>query len=69
MINGAECEPYLTCDYRLMLEDGYGLINGIRLLLKGSGADRAYLCVEDNKPEAIENLKKSFRFFLRMKRR
>lgn len=58
LINGAECEPYLTGDYRLMLEDGYGLINGIRLLLKGSGADRAYLCVEDNKPEAIENLKK-----------
>ena len=56
LINGAECEPFLTCDYRLMLEDAYALINGIRLLLKGSGAKKAYLCLEDNKPKAAEHL-------------
>lgn len=58
LINGAECEPFLTCDYRLMLENGYALVNGVRLLLKGSGADRAYICLEDNKPLAAENLRK-----------
>lgn len=56
LINGAECEPYLTCDYRLMLEEGHALVNGVRLLLKGSGAERAYICLEDNKPKAAENL-------------
>lgn len=56
LINGAECEPYLTCDYRLMLEEGYELVNGARLLLKASGAERACICLEDNKPQAAENL-------------
>ena len=56
LINGAECEPYLTCDYRLMLEEGYALVNGARLLLKASGAERACICLEDNKPQAAENL-------------
>ncbi len=58
LINGAECEPFLTCDYRLMLEEGYSLLNGVRLLLKGSGAEKAYICMEDNKPLAAENLQK-----------
>ena len=58
LINGAECEPFLTCDYRLMLEQGPALLNGVRLLLKASGAGKAYVCIEDNKPEAIENLRK-----------
>ena len=56
LINGAECEPFLTCDYRLMLEEAYALINGVRLLLKGSGAKKAYICLEDNKPKAAEHL-------------
>lgn len=56
LINGAECEPFLTCDYRLMLEEGYALINGVRLLLKCSGASHAYICIEDNKPLAAKNL-------------
>ncbi len=57
LINGAECEPFLTCDYRLMLEDSYAVINGVRLLLKGSGAKKAYICMEDNKPAAAARLK------------
>ena len=56
LINGAEFEPFLTCDYRLMLEEAYALINGVRLLLKGSGAKKAYICLEDNKPKAAEHL-------------
>ncbi|MBS6398203.1 MAG: electron transport complex subunit RsxC [Clostridiales bacterium] len=56
LINGAECEPFLTCDYRLMVEQSYGVINGVRLLLKASGAKNAYICMEDNKPEAAKIL-------------
>ena len=41
-----------------MLEQGYGILNGICLLLKASGAKKAYLCIEDNKPEAISSLRK-----------
>ena len=59
LINGAECEPFLTCDYRLMLEESFALLNGVRLLLKGSGAKKAVICVEDNKPEAIACLERA----------
>ena len=57
IINGCECEPYLTCDYRVMLERREELIGGAKLLLKVLGADKCYLSIEDNKPEAIKALK------------
>ena len=57
LINGAECEPYLTCDYRLMMEQGYALVNGVGLLMKASGALEAVICVEDNKLDAANRLK------------
>lgn len=56
LVNGAECEPFLTCDYRLMMEYGYAVVNGVQLLKKASGAERAYICIEDNKPEAVKTL-------------
>lgn len=58
LINAAECEPFLTCDYRLMLEQSFAVINGVRVLLKASGADKAYICMEDNKPDAAKLLQK-----------
>lgn len=58
LINASECESYLTCDYRLMMEQGYAVVNGVRLMLKASGAPKAYICIEDNKPEAADSLKK-----------
>lgn len=54
LINASECEPYLTCDHRLMLESAYDIINGIRLLLKLSNAKKAFICIEDNKKDAVE---------------
>ena len=57
LINGVECEPYLTCDYRSMLEYSYAIVNGVRLLWKAAGAERACICIEDNKPKAIERLR------------
>lgn len=57
--NGAECEPYLTCDHRTMLEHADDVIAGIRLAMRASGAPRAIIGVEDNKPDAIAALRSS----------
>jgi len=54
IINGCECEPYLTCDHRVMLEQTDNLIKGIRILMRATGAGRALIGVEDNKPDAVE---------------
>ena len=56
IINGAECEPYLTCDYRLMLERAEALLAGCRWILRLFPKARCVLAVEDNKPDAILHL-------------
>ena len=53
IINGAECEPYITSDYREMVENPSGIINGIRLVLDYLDIPRAVIGIENNKPEAI----------------
>ncbi len=58
IINGAECEPYLTSDYRLMLERGTELLAGCTLLLRLFPNARCVIGIEDNKPAAIEALKR-----------
>ncbi len=58
LINGAECEPYLTNDYRLMVERPDKLIQGAGILMTRLGAKRATIGVETNKPEAIETLRR-----------
>jgi electron transport complex protein RnfC len=57
IINGAECEPYLTTDHRVMLEQREDLFMGIRYLLKVTGAERVIIGVESNKPDAVEHLR------------
>ncbi|MGO9379208.1 MAG: electron transport complex subunit RsxC [Dissulfurispiraceae bacterium] len=59
VINGAECEPYLTADYRLMLERPRDVIEGTRVLMKILGVSKAFIGIEDNKPDAIDGLTKS----------
>ena len=59
LINGAECEPYITSDHRIMLEEGNMLKAGLELLNKYIGA-RCVICIEDNKQDAIDNLTKIF---------
>ncbi len=54
VINGAECEPYLNCDFRLMLERTEDIYKGITLVKTALGLDRVVLGIEANKPEAIE---------------
>ncbi|KPK98276.1 MAG: hypothetical protein AMJ95_04740 [Omnitrophica WOR_2 bacterium SM23_72] len=57
IINGAECEPYLTCDYRLMLEKTEEIFSAIELIRKCLAVENVYIGIEDNKPEAIEKFK------------
>jgi electron transport complex protein RnfC len=57
IVNGCECEPYLTCDHRIMLEQSAALIRGIKLVLKATGAARAIIGVEDNKLDAVAHLR------------
>lgn len=54
IINGAECEPYLTADFRLMLEGPEAIIEGTKLIAKLLEVDRIFLGIEDNKTEATE---------------
>ncbi len=54
ILNGAECEPYLTGDHRLMLERTDDIIQGLRLIMKVLGAKRAFVGIERNKPDAIQ---------------
>lgn len=56
IINGIECEPYLTTDHRVMLEQEGDIFNGIRYLLKATGARKAIIGIEANKPDAAEHL-------------
>jgi electron transport complex protein RnfC len=54
IINGCECEPYITCDYRIMLEWTNQIIAGIKLARKAAGCSQVFIGIEDNKPQAIE---------------
>jgi electron transport complex protein RnfC len=59
IINGAECEPYLTTDNRVMIEEADRLVIGVRIILKLMQNARAVIAIEDNKPMAIEAVKKA----------
>lgn len=63
IINGVECEPALTADHRLMLEKGYEILIGTEILMKALKVNKAYIGVENNKPDAIENLRKLVKDF------
>lgn len=56
LINGVECEPYLTADHRLMLEKGQEMLVGTKLLMKALNVNRAVIGIENNKPDAITHL-------------
>lgn len=56
IINGVECEPYITADYRLMMEHPDEILVGLELLMKAVGVEQGYIGIEENKPEAIKLL-------------
>jgi electron transport complex protein RnfC len=57
VINGVECEPYLTADYRLMLENSREILEGAKLIMKALGVTRGYIGIEANKPLAVNTMK------------
>lgn len=59
LINGCECEPFLTTDHRVMIEQADNLIAGTRILMKALGAERAIIGTEDNKLDAVEAVRKA----------
>ena len=59
IINAAECEPYLTCDYRLLLEKTQEFLMGVKIVMKGVGTDKGIIGIECNKMKAIELLDKT----------
>jgi electron transport complex protein RnfC len=61
ILNGAECEPYLTADHRLMLEQPGDVAGGLALIVRVTGARRGIIAVEANKPDAIEALEAEVR--------
>lgn len=61
IINGAECEPYLTCDHRLMVERPEALVQGTKAIMKAVGAERGLIGIEANKPDAIAAVQEQLR--------
>ena len=57
IVNGCECEPYLTCDHRVMLEKTDALLRGVRIAMRATGAKRAMIGVEDNKMDAVQAIR------------
>ncbi|MCM8796732.1 MAG: electron transport complex subunit RsxC [Candidatus Omnitrophica bacterium] len=63
ILNGAECEPELSADYRLMIEKTDEILKGAELIAKAAGAKNVYIAIEDNKPEAIAQFQKRASWF------
>jgi len=59
IINGCECEPYITCDYRVMLEWTYQVLAGVKLARLAGGVKKVFIGIEDNKPLAIEAMERA----------
>lgn len=59
ILNGAECEPYLTADHSLMLEKSGEIVSGLQLIMKSVGVQKGYIGIERNKPDAISALEKA----------
>ena len=57
LVNGAECEPYLTSDYRIMVENSEEILIGVKLMMSALGVKKSYLGIEENKPKAIKRMK------------
>ncbi|MDP3296316.1 MAG: electron transport complex subunit RsxC [Thermodesulfovibrionia bacterium] len=57
ILNGAECEPYLTADHRLMVEHPREIVGGLEIIMKTLGVNKGYIGIEENKPDALEKMR------------
>lgn len=67
ILNGAECEPYLTADHRLMLENPKDVVYGLRVLMKVLNVSKGYIGIEINKPDAIEAIENEAKIYNNIK--
>lgn len=66
LVNGAECEPYLTSNYRKMSDEPEEIVEGLRIMLALFENAKGYICIEDNKPDCIEKMKELVKDIPRM---
>jgi len=59
ILNGVECEPYITADHAIMLDEPQKIIDGLKIIMRVTGASRGFIGIEKNKPDAIEVMKKA----------
>ena len=57
LVNGAECEPYITSDYRRMIEEPDKVVKGLQVILTLFDSAKGYICIEDNKPDCVAKMK------------
>ena len=57
LVNGAECEPYITSDYRRMIEEPEKVVKGLQVILTLFDSAKGYICIEDNKPDCVAKMK------------
>ncbi len=58
IVNAAECEPFITADNRMMIEQGQDVLDGVKLIMQYLDLEKCYIGIEENKPEAIENMRR-----------
>lgn len=58
ILNGSECEPYITSDHRVMVEEGEVVVDGLKIVMEKLSAKEGYISIEKNKRDAIENMRK-----------
>ena len=61
LVNGAECEPYITSDYRRMMEEPESIVGGLEVILKAFPKAVGCICIEDNKPDCIARMKEAIK--------
>ena len=61
ILNASECEPYLTADYRMMIEYSQRIVTGVKIIMKILGVTKGFVGIEDNKPDAVKIMKKAFK--------
>ena len=61
LVNGAECEPYITSDYRRMMEEPESVVGGLEVILKAFPKAVGCICIEDNKPDCIAKMKEAIK--------
>lgn len=64
IVNAAECEPYLTADYRIDVEYAERMVTGVKIVMKVLDVSKCFVGIEDNKPDAVKVMKEALKVHL-----